>query len=108
MKFDVDMSVFTESAGAYATVSGKLDLVDAPIAGDVISLRFPANSVDDIPKASSILGHIKVKKRIFSLGDHGAILLQLDDLVVGTEEDATDISRYLEDGFGLFVDKHAD
>jgi hypothetical protein len=108
MKFDVDISVFTEPTGAYATVTGQLDLVGAPERGDVISLRFPANAVDKIPSISGFPGLLEVKQRIFSVGERGTILLQLDDLVVGSEEDAINLSRYLEKGFGLFVDKHTD
>lgn len=106
MRLDVDISVYTESMGAFAAVSGQLDLVIPPQPGDVISLRLTANPVDKIPSINGFDGQLKVKQRVFSVGKHGSVLLQLDDLVVTSEEDAVNLSRYLEEGFGLFVDKH--
>jgi len=102
MKVNIDFSIFSKDKGAFGNITGSIELAVVPQSGDTIVFDFPVGGVT--VDSSLFNGVMKVTDRILS-ANSGAdgVSISLNDIVVGTEEDAATVARYLEKGFNLFA-----
>jgi hypothetical protein len=102
MKFSIDVSIFTQSNGAFGNVTGTIELDAAPQIGDTISFAFP--KIADLARAAGFTGMLRVRDRVFNVGGGSNIALSLEDLELSTVEEARAVAEFLEKGFGLGTD----
>lgn len=107
MKTNIDFSIFS-AGSAFGKISGDVDCLVVPMVGDIIAFTFAPNNLA-IPFGHNFGGHLKVTDRIIVPNRNESVLtLVLEDMVIGTQEQALNICRYLEAGFGLHVDIYDD
>ena len=104
MKFEIDISIFTSSDGAFGNATGSIELEVAPNVGDTISFVFP--SAPGVSPVAGFTGLLRVTDRVLSAGGGSKISLALDDITVPNAEVARAVAEYLEKGFGLGVDTY--
>jgi len=106
MEVSVDFSIFISATKAYGNITGSLNLPAIPTSGDFISLTSPLSHEVYVPVIDEFAEQIEIKKVIFIPGNEGRILIQLDDIVLDSENNARKLVDYLVDGFGLYFDKY--
>jgi hypothetical protein len=106
MKFYIDISLFTESSGAYGNITGTIDLPACPCAGNIISFSVPLKTRVKPITIKEFSGHLTIMKVIFGIGEKETISLALDDITVKNKEDANLLVTYLSSGFDLFFDEY--
>jgi len=104
MQFNIDISVFMRSGGAFGHISGMLELDMVPSVGDTLSF------VDAKPGATArphaFVGLLRVEDRVLSAGSRAPVSLMLEDLYFDSAEDAQEAGRYLESGFEFVLHVH--
>jgi hypothetical protein len=103
MKLSIDISIFTDSDGAYGQVMGSITVDIVPQIGDSISFLFPLVQVTE--RSMAFPGLLRVKDRIFNAAADSSVALSLEDVVVPTREDADVVAKLMETGFRFTVDR---
>lgn len=106
MIVNIDISVFTESNGAFGSVSGSLSVSIAPHIGDVISFGFNDKEII-LNTDCGFSGLLKVVGRVISAKSEteNAVMI-LEDLLLPTMTAAKEVMQYFELAFGLFCDEY--
>jgi len=105
-KLEIDASVFSESGAALGRVSGKLEFVIVPRAGELVSFLFAPNGLGAASSGAPSL-QVKVASVLHTPFNSGATLM-LEDVVVASAEEAQKFADFLSAGFDLFYDAWAD
>lgn len=107
MIFKIDFSIFTNNFKAFGSVNGSMELGVLPSVGDKILFTKPKK---DMPfPFDGFDGCVMVKQRIFFASkENDPPLVLLSELTVQTDGDAVALTKYLEEGFGFFVDLYDD
>jgi hypothetical protein len=107
MKIHVDVSLFCSQSGAFGNIHGDLELAGVPAVGSSIVFMSPSNGVLPV-RVPGFGGSLKVTDVRFAVGQTmtAGISVSLDDLVLHSEDDARQVMKYLELGFGLFGDEY--
>ena len=104
MRIGIDVSIFTRTDGSYGHATGTIELELIPQVGDTLSFVFPKIAGAAIPRGFA--GVLKVSDRVLDVAGKTPITLMLEDLMLGSVEDARAVSKYLADGFEMIVNVH--
>jgi hypothetical protein len=106
MKIYIDLSVLTNAA-AVGRVHGELELAAVPPIGSRLVLSSPKNGVLPI-QVSGFTGQLRICEILFwpVSPDTVSVSLMLDDVVVASISEGREVMKFLEDGFGLYVDEY--
>jgi hypothetical protein len=101
MEVIVDASIFTREGGSFGNVSGSMALSFEPHIGDTISF-LPSDRSGPCP--DGFTATLRVTQRILAAGgDRHGLLVQLEDIHVGTIAAANALCAFFQNGFALFV-----
>ncbi len=105
MKIFVDASVFSVGGGSFGRLSGILELVEVPSVGDQVALiRSIEGGGTAFPAAFA--GALKVEGvRFKPLPSEVVASLSLEDLILPTAQDCREMAKYLDQGFGLWIEE---
>jgi len=98
MQIDIDFSIFDSPTTAFGNVTGSIDVASLPSIGDVVDLCADGKHVGPLGGFS---GKLKVIS-VVQVGDSGAVLYGLEDVVVASLGEAQELAKRLEVDLGLF------
>src|SRR5258706_7488472 len=107
MKVHVDLSLFYGATGAFGNVHGDLELAAVPFIGSSVVLAPALNETLPV-LVPGFNGIVKVTDVRFAPATSlvREVSLSLDDLALQSVDDARQVMKYLEEGFGLFGDEY--
>jgi len=98
MQIDIDFSIFDSPTTAFGNVTGSVDVLSPLSVGDVIDLCVDGKHMGHLGDFS---GKLKVIS-VVQVGDSGAQLYGLEDVVVASLGEAQELAKRLEVELGLF------
>ena len=98
MQIDIDFSIFDSPTTAFGNVTGSVDVSSPPSVGDVIDLCVDGKHMGHLGDFS---GKLKVVS-VVQVGDSGALLYGLEDVVFASLGEAQELAKRLEVELGLF------
>jgi hypothetical protein len=102
MRIHIDFSIFTSTPSAEGVISGKIELSILPRIGEIVSFLASPNE-HKFPAASGFNPLLKVENVIHCVNSQEATL-ELQDVVLPNKKSVTEVTAFLEQGFGLFFD----
>jgi hypothetical protein len=113
-KVRIDASLFALDVASLGVLSGELELVEVPTAGNYISFGYPAFKIACTSRLCSAL-KLKVARVVHHPQDEiiensitNLTTLYLEDVVFEDSTQGTEVCKYLEQGFGLYFDSDSD
>jgi hypothetical protein len=108
MKLTIDISVFVADTLSWGRVWGSAEFPEVPAIGATVSFAIPLKKA--VPLPDGFTAELRVDSVVFrpNVKDETAVMLFLEDLVLESTEQADAVTKYLEQSFGLFVDKYVD
>lgn len=102
MKVRINFDLFHSAGTPLGIVSGHLDLIDIPQAGDFVSFLFPENGVflEGVPEFP---GNLRVTSRIFVVGESSAPTIFFDPIMVTNSQNGDLIFEYMENAYSLLI-----
>lgn len=106
MKVNIDSSLSTASGEAIGRLHGAVELATVPPVGSSISFLSPRGEAM-LPMVGGFSGMVQVAALQFAANcvTDGALAL-LAGIVVPNREDGKKLAKYLEDGFGVFLEEY--
>ena len=106
MKLNVDLSLFLSPSGSFGVVGGEIELDFIPRIGEEISFMLPINKIP--PFAEPWFKYnIKVENVLYSVSPEiPNVILFLEPIVLDSKDQGHKLSKYFEEGFGLYLDEH--
>ena len=102
MRIHIDFSIFTSTPSAEGLISGKIELNILPRIGEIVSFLASPNE-HKFPATSGFNPLLKVENVIHCVNSQEATL-ELQDVVLPNKKSVTEVTAFLEQGFGLFFD----
>ncbi len=105
MKIHVSLELFASPTQPFCELSGELDLIAVPAIGSGISFLFPNNQVLPI-NVSGFPGILRVVDVWFTPQGLGSpVSAKLEDVVLGSRDDALAVMQFLQRGSGLVANE---
>lgn len=107
-KVIIDASMYSLEVASLGVVSGELELISVPEAGDFLSFKYPA--LQNISCPTYCLDfNFRINKVVhYPNGNESSIVLYLDDIIFESTKQGVEVGYYLEAGFNLVFDLHFD
>lgn len=104
MKVSVDISLLASDGDAIGRIHGSVNLPCAPSIGSSISFFSPRESAT-FPTVEGFSGLVRISTVQFAANcESDGVLALLEDIVVPDRQDGMKLAKFLEEGFGLFVE----
>ena len=106
MKLNIDLPLFLSPSGSFGAVGGVIELDCMPRIGEEISFMIPINKIPPFIEPW-FKCNIKVENILHSVSPEiPNVLVFLEPIVLDSKDQGHKLSKYFEEGFGLYVDEH--
>lgn len=106
MKVDIDSSLSTRGGEAIGRLHGAIELAAVPPIGSSISfLSARGGAMLPMIEGFSGMARVAALQLAANLTTNGVLAI-LEDIAVPTREDGRRLAKYLEEGFGVFLEEY--